>query len=196
MPERKPPMISMLDDALAAVRQRDEARQQVAEYERSQQQLAHDAAAARRQLHEATLLVAALVARLGGDVEVTDMDLAAIEPTQLVTMRTHEGLRLGITWPSDPEGPPPAYPPGDEGTIMTGAAAGALIRTACEAVGDEAPGLAEVVIHEPECPNAPGGAGCPTCACDVAGLAPVDVPGYPGAVTLDGDMITRPWRYK
>lgn len=132
-----------------------------ADYERSQQQLAHDAAAARRQLREATILVAALVARLGGAVEVTDMDLAAIEPTTLVTLRTDDGLRLGVQWP-----------------------------------GADQAGLAEVVIHEAACPNAPGGAGCPNCACDVAGLAPVDVPGYPGAVTLDGDMITRPWRYR
>lgn len=149
-----------------------------AAYERSQQQLAHDAAAARQQLWDATLLVAALVARLGGDVEVTDMDLAAIEPTTLHTMRTADGLRLATTWPA-----------GDQGANLPVAAAAAAAEAG-------PPGYAEVVIHEPECPNAPGGAGCPTCACDVAGLAPVDVPGYPGAVTLDGDMITRPWRYR
>jgi hypothetical protein len=159
-------------------------------------QLALQGAAARQQLRQATLLVAALVARMGGDVEVTDMDLAAIEALTLVTQRTADGLRLAVVQPDPSPGGGPSYPPGDEGVTMTGAAAGALIRTACEAVGDEAPGLAEVVIHEPECPNAPGGAGCANCACDVAGLAPVDVPGYPGAVTLDGDMITRPWRYR
>lgn len=165
-----------------------------ADYERSQQQLVHDAAAARQQLWDATVLVAALVARLGGDVEVTDMDLAAIEPTTLATQRTNEGLRLAVVQPDPSPGAGPSYPPGDEGVTMTGAAAGALIRTACEAVGDEVPGLAEVVIHEPECPGPD--AGCRHCACDVAGLAPVDVPGYPGAVTLDGDMITMPWRYR
>jgi hypothetical protein len=158
-------------------------------------QLALQGATARQQLRQATLLVAALVARLGGDVEVTDMDLAAIEATQLVTQRTNDGLRLGVTWP-DPTsggagpgvtttgGDTAVHPAGDEGVTLP----------PCETAGDEALGLAEVVIHEPDCPQPD--AGCGHCACDVAGLAPVDVPGYPGAVTLDGDMITRPWRYR
>jgi len=63
---------------------------------------------------------------------------------------------------------------------------------ACETGTDDGLVTREVVIHEPDCP---GG----LCDCDQAGvtLGDPDQQGpYPGAVTLVGDDIVKPWRYR
>jgi hypothetical protein len=142
------------------------------------------AVTARREAEQATGVIAALVARLGGDVELSDMDLAAVDTLLLHSQATSGGIRLALGQPVTP--------------------------AAAAAAATPPPGYVQIIVHEPGCPNPEGG--CGHCQCDVAGLAPagdpreipagmpiapsVPPPGsYPGPVTLDGDNITRPWRY-